>query len=175
MRGSGRERMAGTVAAMRGRPRALAALAALLVAAGLVLGPAREVLAYTFNTGYDTRACCFRRDSDGRVSEREGRLNGDAPPSTRELHTLGRAIPWKFSYSNNTTKWDVRLTYDWRETEYCNIYRGTVYAHERAHARGWDHGKGNPTINKAYYASGTCFPDGTGGRSGTGKGTISFH
>lgn len=156
--------MAGTVAAMRARPKASVALAVFLIVAGLTLGLAREAIAYTFDTGYDRGAYNFPRDSNGLVPESEGRLNGDGPPSTRTSHKYGQANVYFYTGpgpENGDTF--IELVYDWRETDYCNIPRDELRLHERAHSRGWAHNKENYRVNKAYYGTRTCFPSGTGG------------
>lgn len=84
--------MSGTVVAMRKRPKVAVVLAVFFIVAGLTLGLAREAIAYTFDTSYDTGARGFPRDGDGNVPEAEGRLNGDGPPSSRTYHIYGKTF-----------------------------------------------------------------------------------
>lgn len=148
---------AGMVAAMRERLKATVVLAVFLIVTGLTLGLAREAIAYTFNTGYDRGAVGFPRDSDGRVPEATGRLNGGGAPSSRDRHVYGQTSWWVYVAEPYQETRDS-IKYDWRETDYCNVSRDKVYAHERAHSRGWGHGRGSPGANAAYYASITCWP-----------------
>lgn len=154
--------MARAVDAARGRPRAALALATFLICAGLVLGPVREVIAYTFDTGFDRRAYDFPRDSDGQVGESTGNLNGGGSPPypNRDRITYGRATPiFEVSHPSAVTTY-VSLKYDWVATDWCNQSRRYVVKHERAHSRGWAHFKENPVVNKAYHknAPGGCNP-----------------
>lgn len=132
-------------------------LAALLIVAGLALGPAREALAYNFSTGYDTGARNFPRDYDGFVPESPGRLNSPAPPPTRKYHVYGRTS--FIIYIGTTRQQNLdSIVYDWRETNYCNVSHDALRNHERAHSRGWAHGKGSFSVNKAYFATTPCRP-----------------
>lgn len=133
---------AGTVAAVRRRPRAV--IAVLLIGAGLALGPARDAIAYTFDTSYDRGAYSFPRDSDGNVPEAAGDLNA-GPPQPRSWHVLGQTT-W---YGSMGIYRDT-IEYDWPETDWCNIPRYKVRDHEHAHARGWSHGAGTPSSNPAF-------------------------
>lgn len=149
--------MAGTMAAMRERPKVWTTLAMLVIVAGLALGPARQALAYTFDTNYQKNAYNFPRDTDGKVSESVSGLNGSGPPSSRSYHVYGRTSAMSYT-GGNVVQYLDDIVYDWRETDYCTVARSKVTNHERAHSRGWAHGKENFTVNEAYYPSITCRP-----------------
>ncbi len=145
--------MARAVDAARERPKAALALAAFLICAGLVLGPIREAIAYTFDTDFDRRAYNFPRDSDGRVSESTGNLNGGGSPpySNRKRVTFGKATPvFEVSHPSAVATY-VSLKYDWVATDYCTVPRTYVTKHERAHSRGWAHFKETPAVNNAWH------------------------
>ena len=151
--------MSRTLVAMRERPKTTIILAVLLIVASLTLSLAREAIAYTFDTGYDFRACCFPRDTDGHVPESTGGLNGGGAPSTRTYHVYGYTTYWigAAGYMVPAIVSDS-IKYDWRETDYCHVGHLKVINHEHAHSRGWGHGKGTPDTNDAYYAHTTCWP-----------------
>lgn len=102
------------------------------ISAGLTLGLAREALAnYSFSR---SAGCCgnaFNPDSNGYVPEFEGKPDN----SSRDL-ILGRTY---FYYDRGTQAY---IRYDNDEMHRCNADRYdflTLYAHERAHSRGWGH------------------------------------
>lgn len=138
--------MADVAAGLRARPKTTTVLAVLLLSAGLTLGFAREVIAYTFDTGYDTGARNFPRDSDGSVPESKGDLNGYVYNDGWTVYGL---TTW---YSSGGTIWD-KIKYDFAAMDYCRVNGSKVYNHERAHSRGWQHGYGTPYSNAAYYAN----------------------
>lgn len=82
------------------------------------------------------------RDADGHVPEYYGHygtsegLYGNTAVLSR--HPCQRAIYYNLDMMANAGP------HDW----------AVVKAHERAHARGWDHWQGSPSTNPAYYATG---------------------
>lgn len=142
------------VAGLRARPRTTILLAVLLIGTGLVLGLAREAIAYTFDTRTDTGARGAPRDSDGTVPESVGDLNGYTYGDG--WIEYGRTNWWVYT-AEPYQETRARITYDWAATDYCKVRRYRVADHEKAHSRGWGHGYGHPDptrsgYNPAYYA-----------------------
>lgn len=129
------------------KPRLVVVLAVLAICAGLVLGLAREAIAdYTFKCSAATP--CARGtynivDADGRVPE------GAGHPETSQIdgiigktytyYVFGR-IQRNILYDADEMRIRCANSYQWNE----------LYAHERAHSRGWDHGMGPAYKNDAY-------------------------
>lgn len=129
---------------VRAKPKMTIVLAILAISAGLVLGLAREALAdYTFNR---YSGCCgnsFSPDSNGYVPEYEGRPNG----SSSDL-ILGTTYFYRDPGGNQSY-----IKYDNAEMRRCNANRYdylALYAHERAHSRGWGHYERPASKNAAY-------------------------
>lgn len=125
------------------RPRIVMALAMLLIGVGLTLGLAREALAdYAFRCSSSPCGNTQPIDYDGYVPE----FTGD-PYSSHYDNYLGWA--WRY-YDFHYHRW---IEYDAVEMRnHCanSTTWNNLYAHERAHSRGWSHFEGPAYLNAAY-------------------------
>lgn len=131
---------------LRARPRAMMVLAMLLIGLGLTLGLGREALAdYSFRCA--TSGCGSQMhgntiDYDGFVKE----YYGD-PVSGHYDGKIGYA--WRY-YDGRYHRW---IEYDAVEMRnHCanSTTWSNLYAHERAHTRGWSHWEAPASWNAAY-------------------------
>lgn len=125
------------------RPRATTLLALILIGSGLTVGLAREALAdYSFRCATSPCGNTQIIDHDRYVPE----FSGD-PISSHYDDYIGYAWSYKDFY------WHRWIEYDAVEMQnHCaNTWTwNALYAHERAHSRGWSHGEAPSNLNAAY-------------------------
>lgn len=146
------------VEALRARPRLTTVLATLVICAGFSLVFAGETIAAirigTYNFSRFDSTGSYYVDSDRSVPEYEAHVPDN--PDNPGVHILGVTFTSATVYGPgdyDAKKW---IHYDFAQMRnLCadqNDYN-RAYAHERAHSRGWRHGEGNTTVNKAYYGT----------------------
>lgn len=128
---------------LRARPSVTVVLAFLAISAGLVLGLAREALAhYSFRCSTSPCGSTQVVDYDRYVPEFDG-----APLNGHYDNILGNTWTYQDFHSHRWIEYDGVEMRD----ECANAYTwNALYAHERAHSRGWSHGEGPARLNAAY-------------------------
>lgn len=134
---------------LRSRPKVTLLIALLAISIGFTLLPAREALAdYTFRIWADCCGRTFNVDSDQYVPESSG-----SPAGSHYDRILGQTYFYSDTAAANGGYWQAYIKYDWVEMRRCNAtdaQNSALIGHERAHSRGWGHGEGPASLNKAY-------------------------
>lgn len=152
------------VESLRGKPKLVAALAALAISAGLALSLAAEPVAAAYVGNYTFTVTAFNTGREQHVdSDRVVPEYYEHVPDSGDSILVGRAHSY---FASSTNKWLRWIHYDSAQMNYycaSDTAWRKLRAHERAHSRGWGHYEVPSEYNAAFNPSigfigtaGTC-------------------